>query len=63
MKYHCKDCIACIQRIGSNVDFYCKFDSTKSQLGKTLGFDVTAKTPCDRFVPSEYIEAINYDTR
>lgn len=61
--YHCNDCVACLQRIGSSVDFYCKFDSTKSSLGKTLNFDVKEKTPCDRFIPSEYRDAVNFDIR
>jgi hypothetical protein len=61
--YYCEDCFACEQRVGSTKDFCCRFDKTTSGLGKTLQFDVKTKNPCDRFIPADYIEAINFDIR
>lgn len=52
--YHCEDCVACDT---DNKETKCKFD------GKILEFDITEKKPCTRFMPEEYIEALNYDTR
>ena len=62
-KYTCFSCVACEQRVGSNKDFCCKFDKSKSKLGVTLKFDVRVQKPCNRFIPAQYIEAINFDLR
>ena len=58
IKYHCVDCVACL----NNDDLEssaceCKFD------GYILDFDVKIKSPCHRFIPAEYITALNFDVR
>jgi len=58
LDYHCIDCVACKDDINPTKNIYrCKFD------GKELKFDVETKTPCKRFMPEDYIKAINYDIR
>lgn len=49
--YHCEDCVACDEENNT-----CKFDNNN------LDFDITTKTPCTRFIPEEYIEALNADS-
>lgn len=49
-EYHCEDCLGC-------EDGICEFTR------EPLNFDITTKTPCPIFVPAEYIEALNFDTR
>jgi hypothetical protein len=59
--YVCKDCFACLDESGGNAHV-CEFDKTSSELPKPLTFDVHTKTPCDRFIPADYIESLNYDS-
>lgn len=57
-EYHCIDCVACEDVDDPEQTVYkCKFDN------QNLVFDVETKTPCKRFMPEDYIKAINYDTR
>lgn len=63
IKYTCVHCNFCLQRIGSNKDYYCELEKTTSNLGVTLKFDVKKEKPCKRFHPADYIEALSYDTR
>ena len=56
IKYHCIDCTAC-QYNPEETIYNCKFDKVD------LDFDVETKTPCKKFIPVEYITALNYDTR
>jgi len=55
--YKCEDCVACKKEDSDEIIYKCKFD------GEELNFDVTTKTPCNRFIPADYIESLNYDTR
>ena len=48
--YHCEDCIGC----GEDT---CKFTN------EHLDFDVETKNPCRAFIPADYVQALNYDTR
>lgn len=58
MSHTCSDCVACKKdEMSDEIIYKCKFD------GQELHFDVTIKTPCNRFIPTEYIKAINYDIR
>lgn len=53
-KYYCEDCVACDKK---NIDEpICQFDDV------VLEFDITTKTPCSKFIPCEYIRALNYDS-
>jgi hypothetical protein len=55
IKYHCIDCVACLD--GDNITYKCKFDNQE------LKFDIETKQPCHRFIPKEYIKSLNYDAR
>jgi hypothetical protein len=39
------------------VIFRCKYEK------EPLSFEPKTKTPCKRFMPKEYIQALNFDTR
>lgn len=55
-EYHCIDCTACRYN-PDGIIYSCKFDKVD------LNFDVETKTPCKKFIPIEYVAALNYDTR
>lgn len=56
-EYKCIDCVACKEADSEELVYKCKFDN------EPLTFDVNKKTPCNRFIPEEYIKSLNYDTR
>jgi heterodisulfide reductase subunit A-like polyferredoxin len=59
-QYHCIHCMACEEQDTVTHPIYkCKFDGDN----KELKFNVGTKIPCTRFIPADYIAALNYDTR
>jgi hypothetical protein len=59
-KYHCIHCMACEEQdsIKSHPVYQCQFDNNNQE----LKFNVGTKTPCTRFIPADYIRALNYDS-
>jgi hypothetical protein len=51
--YVCKDCVACEH---SPTGFVCSFDNQSEDVEPN-------KQHCFKFIPQQYIEALNYDTR
>ena len=56
MTYYCVDCIA-LTNDTELTEYRCRYAD------KPLEFQPETKTPCKRFQPQDYIEALNYDTR
>lgn len=55
--FKCSDCIALINPDDPEQTVYkCKYEK------EALDFDPRTKTPCKRFMPREYIKALNYDS-
>ena len=60
-QYHCIHCVACEEQnnIQTHQVYKCQFDNDN----KELQFNVGTKIPCTRFIPADYIRALNADTR
>jgi len=59
-QHYCIHCMACQEQdhITTHQVYKCQFDCNN----KELQFNVGTKIPCTRFIPADYIAALNYDS-
>jgi hypothetical protein len=58
--YRCIHCVACEEQdnVTTHSMYKCQFDDDN----EPLKFNVGIKIPCTRFIPSDYIRALNADS-